>query len=112
MSSFNFHTAIAETTNGISSALGTDNTIVGMFVNVSASTGILPTLTVQLQHSPNGTDWYNVSGMVTGSLGTSGLTDVVPSSNPQYVAEFVRITWTIGGVSPSFTFTVDVETTG
>lgn len=111
MASNNFHTATPEATSGVSTPIGTDNTLIGMFINVTASSGVLPTLVVQLQHSPNGTDWYNVSGMVSGSLGTTGQTAIIPSSNPQYVADSVRVSWTIGGISPNFTFTVDVETT-
>ena len=111
MPSQNFHAATEETTSGISASLGSDNIIVGMFVNVIAASGVLPTLVVQLQHSPNGTDWYNVSGMVSGSLGTISLTDIIPSNTPQYVADAIRIVWTIGGISPHFTFTVDVEST-
>lgn len=110
MSDFTLHTG-TETSSGIGSTIQIGNTLIGMFVNVSEVSGTLPTLIVKLQHSPNGTDWYD-SGIVNGSaLSIAGLTSVLPSGT-QYISENVRAAWTIGGLNPSFTFTVDVETVG
>lgn len=98
-----------ETSSGVTAAIPMPaNTIVGLFVNVSAVSGILPTLLVKLQQSPNGTDWYDVpqaSGIfqLVGLAG-SGLYPLYPANNPQYVCDTVRCVWTITGVGPSFTF--------
>jgi hypothetical protein len=99
-----------ETSSGTGSPSSVGNALIGMFIDVSAASGTLPTLIVKLQHSPNGTDWYD--SLVNGTaVATTGLTSVLPSGT-QYVSENVRCIWTIGGVNPSFTFTVDVETVG
>lgn len=110
MGAVTLHTSQAETTNGQSSPFTVDNQLVGMFVNISVVSGILPTLIVQLQDSPNGTDWYNVNGIVNGTaISVAGLLNILPSSG-QLIAENVRVLWTIGGVNPSFTFEVELET--
>lgn len=103
------HTSQAETKSGTGSLTPSGgNILIGMFVNISDASGVLPTLIIQLQHSPNGTDWYNISGIVTGSLAGISLTPIIPATQ-QLMTENIRIVWTIGGVNPSFTFEVEVE---
>src|SRR5260221_635074 len=111
MGSFILHSSAAEISSGQSSIVETSNDLIGMFVNISSVSGTLPTLIIKLQQTPNGTDWYDVPGIVTASLGTVSLTSLFPS-NQQFIVENIRIVWTIGGVSPSFTFKVEVATVG
>ena len=111
MSAITLHATHAETSSGMGNSMSpATNTLIGMFINVSAVSGVLPTLIVKLQESPNGTDWYDVSGMVNGNaLAVTGLTSISAQSN-QLIADNVRLVWTIGGVNPSFTFEVELET--
>ena len=111
MASVILHPTGTETSSGTGSLVEVDsNTIVGMFVNISAVAGVLPTLIVQLQESPNGTDWYNISSMVNASnLISVSLNSILPSGT-QYIANQARIVWTIAGVGASFTFEVELET--
>lgn len=105
----NFHSSAGETQSGASDFFRrSDMALVGLFVSVTSVSGTLPTMTVQLQHSPNGTDWYNVGNIYVSPVNTGTY-----SSSPAalaLLAEYIRVTWTIGGASPSFTFTADVVT--
>jgi len=107
----NLHTG-TETASGTSIAFGLPtNQIVGVFVNVSAVSGVLPTLAISVEQSPNGTDWYNIpnaSGTVSfAGINTVALFSVFPPTG-QPCCDTIRCAWTIGGVNPSFTFTVDI----
>lgn len=108
---FILHDTATETTSGIGDPISVSNALIGMFVNISASSGTLPTLIVKLQHSLNGEDWYDVSGVVTGSLAGISLTSIIPNAQ-QNICDTVRVVWTIDGVSPHFTFKAEVATVG
>lgn len=110
MPSVVLHPAQAETASGQgTSTIGGGNILIGMFVNVSSVSGVLPTLVIKLQHSPNGNDWYDVSGVTTGSLAGILLTPLIPAQQ-QLVCDNVRVVWTVGGVNPSFTFEIELDT--
>ena len=104
-----------ETQSGTSIPFGIpNNQIVGVFVNVSAVTGILPLLTVTVQQSPNGTDWYDIpnsSGILSlANMNTVGLYSVFPPTGST-CCDDVQCVWTISGdKTTSFTFTVDLIT--
>ena len=103
-----FHPTGVETTSGTSSSFGTGNMgIVGLFVNITAASGTLPTLIVNIQHSPDNSTWYDVPGLTTTSLGVVTTVSILPSVMLP-LADYVRCKWTIGGVGPSFTFTADL----
>jgi len=109
MATVTLHSSGAETQSGTgTSILIPFNSLVGMFTNISDHSGTLPTLVVKLQHTPNGTDWYDVSGITTNSLNATGLFSLAPAATAQRVADNVRCVWTIGGVNPSFTFDVEL----
>lgn len=93
-----------------------------VIVNMGAVTGTLPTCVVKLQGSANsGTTWYDIPNATTASLVATGvygimvypgLTDVAGTTTTGTTAQASsalprtwRIVWTIGGTSPSFTFT-------
>ena len=105
------HITGTETSSGVGMGLRPNtNTIVGLFVDVSAISGTdTPTLVVKLQHSPNSTngldgDWYDVAGMTTANITSVSNTQILPILNPEYTASTARVAWTITGTSPSFTF--------
>jgi hypothetical protein len=102
-------------TSGAQTASGTSTTTVdvsayetgALLVNVSAASGTSPTLVPFLQVSPdNGTTWFGASGAGNPIGSVSNITGT--SANyynvPNYVGGLVRLGWTIGGTTPSFTF--------
>src|SRR5258708_39485908 len=99
------HASGAETSSGSSASFGTGNMgLVGLFVNITAKSGTLPTLIVNIQHSPDNVTWYDVPSLTTSSLNIVSAVSTI-LSNPTPLADYVRCNWTIGGVNPSFTFT-------
>jgi hypothetical protein len=104
-----FHPSGAETASGTTATFGTGNmALCGMFVNVTAASGTLPSLVVTLQHSPDGIVWYN-AGNITITITTVA---TIASAPPALLllADYSRVAWTISGINPSFTFTVDLVT--
>lgn len=86
-----------------------------ILINMGTVTGTTPTLTAQVQISPDGgTTWVNVPGAVTPSITASGTTlltvypGVTPAANAAVsypLARTWRLNYTIGGTTPSFTIT-------
>lgn len=76
-------------------------------VTVSAASGTTPTLIVKLQGSTDGSTWFDIDGASTGELTTTGTAKFATAT-----WRYVRPAWTIGGTTPSFTFTVEAEFTG
>jgi len=75
-----------------------------LYVDVTAVTGTNPTLVVGLESSPdNGTTWY--------SLGNGMTIASVTKQRQVYenIGLLVRVAATIGGTTPAFTYTVDIE---
>src|SRR5579863_1065852 len=113
MGTITLHSSAAETSSGNGTSFSpSGETLIGMFVHITAVSGTLPTLSVKLQQSPNGTDWYDVSSagsvVSVSTLAGIGLTLASPGSNPTYLADDVRCVWTIGGLNASFTFDVEL----
>lgn len=88
-----------------------------VWINVTAVTGTTPTATFRLQWSPdNGTTWIDwdttnlqttsITGVTTATLrvGPSGITTAANAARADIVPRQVRLAWTIGGTTPSFTF--------
>lgn len=72
------------------------------FLSVTLATGTTPTLDVKVQLSPDGTAWYDE--------GTS-FTQITTASTPAVkkltgLGAYMRYVWTIGGTTPSFTFSI------
>lgn len=96
------------TDSGISDSVSVPtNQGIGMVVNVTDVQGTLPTLTITLQHSldqvnfvnvPNGNGVFSLAGL--NAVGTSAIYFPIG----QNVFDYVRLTWTVGGVDASFTF--------
>lgn len=110
MSEVTLHTSGVETQSGSGAGMAPASTeFIGMFVHVTASSGVLPTLSVKLQESPNGSDWYDVpnAGNVVSLAGLGiGTSSIFAANSGQQLLDNVRCVWTIGGVNPSFTFEV------
>ena len=75
-------------------------------VNVTAASGSSPTLAVQAQHSPDGVIWDNLgTAFTTVTAAPATLTKTFgTAANPFH--RYVRASYTIGGTTPSFTFSV------
>jgi len=100
----------AQTTNGVSTNLpvaGYRELLVA--ANVTASAGTTPTLTFALDSLGADGVWYTLwtsvavtaVGQTIASLGVSATTNVAFGAT-------VRLRWTIGGTTPSFTFSVSI----
>jgi hypothetical protein len=75
-------------------------------LNVTAASGTSPTLNVVVEDSLDGTN-FNTIG--TFAQKTAVSREVINITTP--FADRLRVAWTIGGTTPSFTFTVDVNAT-
>lgn len=71
---------------------------------VSAASGTTPTLDVTVQTSRNGSTWYSAGAFAqVTAAGTQRKTFALD--------RYVRLQWTIGGTTPSFTFSASGELT-
>lgn len=96
----------ARTTSGNSSAflVGDDNTV-NVLLDVSAASGTTPTLDVKVQWSmDNGTTWGEASSADTLAQKTTTGNELKSFTAK---APHARVVWTVGGTTPSFTFSVD-----
>lgn len=83
--------------------------LAGLFVNITDVNGMLPSLTITLQDSSDGENWYNV-GNIYVTRTTAG-TSVSRPAALAVLADYVRIVWTISGSNnPNFTFSADLVT--
>lgn len=71
-------------------------------LNVTAVSGVAPTLDVVIEDTVDGTNW-NVIGTFAQRTATGR--EVINVTVP--FADRLRIRWTIGGTTPSFTFAID-----
>ncbi len=94
---------LARTTNGNSGDLRTSNgESVRAQLNVTAASGTTPTLNVLIEDTLDGIN-YNTIG--TFAQKTSSGREVINITVP--FSETLRVSWTIAGTTPSFTFSVD-----
>lgn len=105
-----FHNAIAETVSGQSGAIATFNAeAVGLYIDVSAVSGGTPTLDLKIQDSTDGINWYDVPNLASTQISTVS-TQVVRPTIGQKLGRKMRLVWTLGGSTPSFTFTAEFVT--
>lgn len=71
-------------------------------LNVTAASGTTPTLNVIIEDSLDGTNWNTVG---TFAQKTAAAREVINITTP--FSDLLRVTWTVGGTTPSFTFAVD-----
>ena len=82
-----------------------DADVLVAYLNVTANGGTSPTLDVKFQDSPDGgTTWFDIAGASFTQVTTGSSTQVVSATRK--FATKVRCVATIGGTSPTFTFSV------
>jgi hypothetical protein len=98
------HESAARTATGSGSALELgDRGTLRLILTVSAASGTTPTLDVTVETSFDGSTWR--------SAGTFAQRTSAASERKSFPGcdRFVRISYTIGGTTPSFTFSVSGE---
>ena len=79
---------------------------IGVLIQITAVGGTSPTLAVSVGVSDDGVNWEHLADSLTGlntvGVRTAFITNVYPS-------RFVRLRFTLGGTSPSFTFQARVK---
>jgi hypothetical protein len=108
----------AETANTTHPALNTEDVaVVHVVVDVTAVSGTTPTMTVVVEGSNDGTNWFELgtvgaNGYRAGSVGTapSNFTATATTRAMFPAAQQVRTRSVIGGSTPSFTYSVVAET--
>jgi hypothetical protein len=89
------------TGNGAAVKLGASDKIVAV-LDVLAASGTSPTLDVKIQESADGSTW---SDLITFTQKT-GVGREEKSAVPDNAKPYKRVSYTIGGTNPSFTFDV------
>lgn len=99
----------AQTTSGASGALWTGGCITGIVieVRVTAASGTTPTLDLFLEDTFDGTNWNQVVAVNASPITTTGATVKRINLRDTPVTDNLRVSWTVGGTTPSFTFTVN-----
>lgn len=96
----------ARTASGATAALagyGRAGSVVAQ-LNVTAASGTTPSLTVKIQHSLDGVTWFDVSGGAFTAATAAG--SQLLALNSVALGDNLRVSWTISGTTPSFTFEV------
>ena len=89
------------TFNTVKKAVGPYNEAV-MFLDVTAASGTSPTLDVKIQTSPdNGTTWFDEGTAFTQAVAATK--EIKKITN---FGDIIRAVCTIGGTTPSFTFSL------
>lgn len=101
----------ARTTSGTSNQIATYGpvTAVVVEVRVTSATGTSPTLDVDLEDTFDGTNWNKVSDINAADITATGTTVKRINLLDTPTTERLRLSYTIGGTSPSFTFSVKVH---
>lgn len=96
----------ARTATGSSSAIavGSGAANLELELEVTAASGTSPTMTLSIQWSVDGTNFGNNDGSTDAFAQVTGTGNVVKSIPVR--APYMQFTWTIGGTTPSFTFSV------
>lgn len=77
-----------------------------LWVDVTAVTGTSATLDLAVEWSPDGTDWasHETAQSFTQLVQAGGAQTVLKDFDAH--ADYYRVTWTLGGTSPDWTFSV------
>ena len=102
------HVLAARTVDGTGTAL--DNTAsssngAAAYLQVTAAAGTTPSITVKVQHSSDNVAWTDLITFDAVTAANKAQRKAVTGT----VNRYVRVTWTITGTSPSFTFAVAVN---
>lgn len=83
-----------------------------MQLAVTAASGTTPTLDVTVQHSiDGGTTWFTLATFTQKTAAGSELKteSEVEAATAEVYGDCIRAIWTIGGTTPSFTFSVKIS---
>jgi hypothetical protein len=101
------HASQARTSTGSGAAVFTkDAGVVRLLLDVTAASGTTPSMTVTLEQSRDGSTWRTVSSFAAKT--TTGQEALSAGGLDRYI----RVSWTISGTTPSFTFSVSGELVG
>lgn len=101
--SSSFQPSAVKTASGEGSALDLEKTKeLVVTLDVTAASGTAPTLDVKLQHSPDGVKWSDLGTAFGQKTGASREVKAFTQYH-----RYVKAVYTIGGTTPSFTFSVD-----
>lgn len=100
-----FESSLAITASGTSANFATSNfTSLFASINVTAVSGTAPTLTVSLQMQDANANWFTLATTPTISANGIYVLAVGPGLINNYpIMNTARLSWTIGGTTPSFT---------
>lgn len=95
--------SLARTASGSSAAVGglEERSALRVQLNVTAASGISPSLAVLLEDSLDGANWNTIG---TFAAKAAAGREVINVTTP--FAGMVRAAWTITGTTPSFTFSI------
>lgn len=94
-------TASAGTNSGPISNPGAAADVV-LFVHVTAATGTTPTLAIAIEQSADNSTYNAVTGATGANITAAGTQTI----NARITQPYVRVTSTIGGTTPAFTYRV------
>lgn len=77
---------------------------VQVLVHVTAASGTTPTLNASLEESDDGSSWSAITGSAIPQLTAAGNV----SANARVSKNYVRVTSTVAGTTPSFTYRATV----
>lgn len=110
------------TTGAGTTQINRDARGVVLALKTTAQSGTSPTVTLKVQGSTNGTDWYDITGAATTAIATlttthltvcPGATAAANSVVSQPLPRLWRVYWTIGGSdTPTVTFSVEAAMIG
>lgn len=75
-------------------------------IRVTAASGTSPTLDVDLEDTFDGTNWNKVTDVNSAAITAAGVTIVRLNLKNTPTTNRLRLNYTIGGTTPSFTFSV------
>lgn len=104
-----FAASAARTTNGASNVLWTGGCITGIVieVRVTATSGTTPQLNLFLEDTFDGTNWNQVAAVNAAPITANGATVKRINLRDFPTTDNLRVSWTITGTTPSFTFVVN-----
>lgn len=82
-------------------AMAGDKTTARLTLDVTAASGTTPTMTVTVETSQDGSSSWTSVGSFAAATGVSSQRKTFAGLD-----NFLRATWTVGGTTPSFTFSV------
>jgi hypothetical protein len=84
--------------------------VVGIILTISDVSGTNPTLAVEVQGSEDGTNWTSLASGDLGPYFEAGIfTTTLTINGGIFPSRYLRLKFTLGGMTPSFTFTAGIK---